>query len=187
MQQAGGSPLLAWQSFYVITGTAAAALTGLVFIVITLAAGDEARRSHQPTEAGIAAFSTPTIMHFGFVLLISAILSAPWQALWNVDLLLDLAGFAGVAYAIIAIRRLRRMPTYQPVWEDWLWYGVCPLVAYLALVVAAVMLPGRPVAALFGIGAVVMLLIFLGIRNAWDLVTYTTLMRMQKQTTDRDS
>lgn len=187
MQQSALSPLIAWQSFYVIVGTAAAALTGLVFVAITLISDDGSRHSSQSTEAGIAAFTTPTVMHFGFVLLVSALLSAPWQNLWHVGLVLCLAGLAGMVYAITAIRRLRRMYAYQPVWEDWLWYGGCPLLAYLALVVAAVILPGSPAAALFGVGAVIMLLVFLGIRNAWDLVTYTTLMRVQRQNKGRDS
>jgi hypothetical protein len=64
-------PVAAWDNFYVIVGSSAAALTGLQFVVIAL--GAEARAIRGQT---IGAFGTPTIVHFCAVLLVSAILSA---------------------------------------------------------------------------------------------------------------
>src|SRR5205807_7795436 len=168
MQEAGVSFLSTWQNFYVIIGSAAATLTGLMFVVITLLAGVRERRS----SGGIGAFSTPTVVHFGIALFVAALLSAPWQALWNVGLLLGLSGLWGVTYVIIVIRRTRRQTDYQLVLEDWLWYTAFPLVSYTALVVAAIVLPGHPAPALFVIAAVTLLLLFIGIHNAWDTVTY---------------
>ena len=170
MKEAAVSQLAAWQNFYVITGTAAATLTGLMFVVISLIVGTRARVS--PASGGIAAFSTPTVVHFGAALLISAILNAPWPALWNAGLLLGLSGLGGVTYVVIVVRRTRRQTDYQPVLEDWLWYTVFPLISYTALVVAAIVLPGNPVPALFGIAAATLLLLFIGIHNAWDTVIY---------------
>src|SRR5437762_4327534 len=86
MQEAAVSLLTTWQNFYVIIGSSAAALTGLMFVVITLIAGAQVRGS-------IAAFGTPTVVHFCAALLVAAILSAPWPALWNAGLLLGLCGF----------------------------------------------------------------------------------------------
>ena len=80
MQEAVLSPLATWQNFYTIIGSAAATLTGLLFVVITLIAGVRARVPSP--SSGIAAFSTPNVWHFGAALLVAAILSAPWQALW---------------------------------------------------------------------------------------------------------
>src|SRR4051794_15807579 len=54
MEQAALSPLAAWESFYVIIGSAAAALTGLQFVVMTLSAGMNARGS----DTVMSAFST---------------------------------------------------------------------------------------------------------------------------------
>ena len=168
MQEAAASALGAWRDFYVIAGTAAA-LTGLTFVALTLVAG--ARRT-AGSSGGIGAFSTPTVVHFGAALLVAALLSAPWRALWHAGLLLGLAGLAGLAYAVIVVRRLRRPVSYRPVLHDWLWHAALPLVAYTSLVVAAIVLPRQPVPALFGIGAVTVLLVFIGIHNAWDVVTY---------------
>src|SRR5947209_9735694 len=185
MQEAVLSPLATWQNFYVIIGSAAATLTGLMFVVITLIAGVRERVS-SPSN-GIAVFSTPNVVHFGAALLIAAILSAPWQALWQAGLLLGLSGLGGVTYVIIVLRRARHLTTaYQPVLEDWLWHTVLPLVSYTALVVAAILLPGHAAPALFVIAAGTMLLLFIGIHNAWDVVTYTAFERSGPQDTNQD-
>ena len=170
MQEAGVSVLSTWQNFYVIIGSAAAALTGLLFVVATLIAQVRVRVS-SPSEA-FATFNTPNIVHFRSALLVAAILSAPWQALWNAGLLLGLSGLGGMIYVVIVLRRARRQTDYQPVLEDWLGHTVLPLVSYTALVVAALVLPGQPAPALFVIAAATMLLLFIGIHNTWDNVTY---------------
>ena len=182
MQEAAVSPLTAWQNFYVIIGSSAAALTGLMFVVITLIAGAQVRRSSGTN----AAFGTPTVVHFCAALLVAAILSAPWQALWYASLLLGLSGLGGVTYVVIVLRRVRRQTDYQPVLEDWLWHTVFPLVSYTALVVAAIILPGNPAPALFVTGAATLLLLFIGIHNAWDNVTYVVIELSQPENKSQD-
>ena len=180
MQEAVLSPLATWQNFYVIIGSAAATLTGLMFVVMTLRV--RGRRS----SGALGAFATPTVVHLGAVLLVAALLSAPWQALWNAGLLLGLLGLGGVSYVIIVLRRARRQVDYQPVLEDWLWYMLLPLVSYTALVVAAIVLPGQPAPALFVIAAATVLLLFIGIHNAWDNVTYTAIELSGPQNKSQD-
>jgi len=182
MQEAAVSPLPTWESFYVIIGAAAAALTGLMFVVITLITRVQVRRS----SGTIGAFGTPTVVHFCVALLVAALLSAPWQALWNAGLLLGLTGLGGVTYVVIVVRRARRQTDYQPVLEDWLWHTVFPFVSYTALVVASLLLPGNPVPALFGIAAATLLLLFIGIHNAWDTVTYIAIERSQPENKSQD-
>ena len=182
MQEAAVSPLATWQNFYVIIGSSAGALTGLMFVVITLIAGSRVRRS----SGTVAAFGTPTVVHFCVTLLVAAILSAPWQALWNAGLLLGLSGLGGVTYVVIVVRRTRRQTDYKPVLEDWLWHTVFPLVSYTVLVFAAILLQSNPVPVLFGIGAVTVLLLFTGIHNAWDAVTYIAIERSQPENKSQD-
>ncbi len=176
------SPLTAWQNFYVIIGSSAAALTGLMFVVITLIAGTQVRRSGEP----IAAFSAPTVVHFCVALLVAALLSAPWQALWTAGLPLGLCGLGGVAYIIIVVRRMRRQTDYQPVLEDWLWHTIFPFISYTVMVVAGIVLPANPSPALFSTGAATVLLLFIGIHNAWDNVTYITVERSQLENKRED-
>ena len=183
MQEAVLSPLATWQNFYVSVGTAAATLTGLMFVVVTLIARV---RVSSPSEA-FATFNTPNVVHFGAALLVAAILSAPWQALWNAALLLGLSGLGGMIYILIVLWLARHhLAEYQPVLSDWLWYTFLPLVSYTALVVAAILLPSNPAPALFVIAAGTMLLLFIGIHNAWDVVTYTAFERSRPQNTSQD-
>src|SRR5690242_3512022 len=98
------SPLTPWATFYVIVGSAAAVLTGLMFVSITVITGTRVRR---PAE-GIAAFSSPSIVHFSTALAVAVILSAPWHAMWHAGLLLSLYGLGGVAYSVVVVRRVRR-------------------------------------------------------------------------------
>jgi hypothetical protein len=110
------SELAKWDSFYVIVGSAAGALIGLQIVVKTLVAQSPPIRG---AEAG-AAFGTPTIVHFGTALLLSALLRAPWETIIIPAVLWGVVGFGGVAYAAIVVRRMRRQTAYEPEFEDWL-------------------------------------------------------------------
>ena len=185
MQEAVLLPLAHWQNFYVIIGSAAATLTGLMFVVITLIAGTRVRVAS--SSGAVGAFGTPNVVHFGAALLVAAILSAPWQALWNVGLLLGFLGLGGVSYLIIVLRRARRQTDYQPVLEDWLWHTLFPFLSYATFLVAALLLPGYPTPTLFAIAAGTILLLFIGIHNAWDSVTYTVTELSQPQDKNPDA
>jgi hypothetical protein len=116
------SPALpAWQSFYVIVGSSAAALIGIQFVVITLIAN-----MHQPATAdSISAFGTPTVVQLASALLISAIMSVPWPSLFPTSIALAMCGFGGLAYGAIVIRRARRQTYYMPEWDDWFGMHFC--------------------------------------------------------------
>src|SRR5215217_6607204 len=164
-----------WQNFYMIMGTAAATLTGLMFVATSLVAGIE---THVPTaNAGISAFNTPTVVHFSIVLLLAGVLSAPWQTYSSLGLLLGLAGLGMVFYSIIVMRRMRHVPHYQSTLEDWLWYMAFPLLANILLIVAGFVLPNQPSSALYIVGLAMLLLLLAGIRNAWDMVTFLAVER----------
>jgi hypothetical protein len=174
--QAAHAALSAWDNFYVIVGSSGAALTGLQFVVVALVAESSVRSSSREMEA----FGTPTIVHFGTVLLLSAILSAPWRMLSSPALALGAVGLAGIAYGCVVVRRARKTPNYKPVLEDWLFHAALPLVCHIALVASAIALSRWTADALFVIGGISVLLLFIGIHNAWDSVVYITLERMPK-------
>ena len=176
MEEVARSPLIAWESFYVVVGSSGAALTGLQFVVIALIAESRTRSTTQQIDA----FGTPTIVHFCAVLLVSAILSAPWPTLSSIGLVLGVCGAAGVVYGVIVVVRARRQTGYRPVFEDWLWHAVLPLIAYALLLVAAVMFRSYPKQVLFVVGATALLLLFVGIHNAWDTVTYIAVGALEK-------
>jgi hypothetical protein len=168
MQEATAPIFSAWESFYVIVGSSAAALTGLQFVVIALAADTRARSSPETIDA----FGTPTVVHFCAALLISALLSAPWHTVASAGVILGIAGIAGLVYCVLVMRRARRQTGYQPVFEDWLWHSALPFVAYAMLLIAAFSLKLHVTGSLFAVAAVALLLLFVGIHNAWDSVTF---------------
>jgi hypothetical protein len=161
--------LAAWTNFYVMTGTSAAALIGLMFVVITLVTSAQAP---SPSRKAISSFTTPTVVHFGAALLVSVVLIAPWHLLIHVATLTGLAGLYGVAYTARVIFLQTRLDSYTPDTEDWCWHSILPLVAYGTLLAGSIALPAHPVNALFVVAGAVTLLLFIGIHNAWDIVTY---------------
>ena len=160
--------LIGWENFYVIVGSSAGALIGLQFVVMTLITG---RRSIRVAETG-AAFATPSVVHFGAVLLLSAIISAPWTDLNIVAILWGVMGLCGVVYTIIVARRMKVQSVYNPVFEDWLFHVLLPLGAYAMLAFSAFISLSNARPALFIVGIGALLLLFTGIHNAWDAVVY---------------
>src|SRR6266568_4509947 len=106
-----------WENFYVIVGSSAGALIGLQFVVITLIA---ARPITQDAARAGSAFATPSVVHFGLVLLLSAIVSAPWDEITVVAVLWGLVGLGGGGYIIVMARRLRTTSAYRQGFEEWL-------------------------------------------------------------------
>jgi hypothetical protein len=167
-----------WENFYVIVGSSAGALIGLQFVVITLIADMPIGES---TAQASSAFATPTIVHFVVVLTLSAIMSVPWQGVGAAAVLWGLVGLAGVVYEIIVARRMRAQSAYKPVFEDWLFHVLLPLAAYLTLAASACAARSSIRAALFGVAASALLLLFVGIHNAWDAVTYHVFVRRARR------
>lgn len=163
------SPLAEWQNFYVIVGSSAGALIGLQFVVITLIA--DAPLARADALAGNA-FATPSVVHFAIVLLLSAIACIPWSGIGAVAVLWGLAGLYGMAYDAIVARRMRAQTAYQPLFEDWLYHALLPLAAYVGMAAAACIAPSHARPALFLVAAVVLMLLFVGIHNAWDAIMY---------------
>lgn len=170
------TPLAGWESFYVILGSSAAALTGLQFVVMALVADmPRAGSMHD-----IATYGTPSVVHFCSALLVSAILSAPWPDLEAVHIPLVLTAAAGLVYMVVIIRRARARGQYQPVLEDWIWHTMLPFIAYAAVCGAALKLQNHPTGALFLIGGATLLLVFIGIHNAWDTVVWIATQGTQR-------
>lgn len=168
MNELPAHPLAIWESFYVIIGSSAAALTGLQFIVIAFVADRRARISPHT----LAAFATPPIIHYCVVLFIAGMLSAPWTRVTMVIAPLVIVGLSGVVYTMRILHKMRAQRDYKPVFEDWLWHVALPLAGYGALIIAAIVLKSNDLVALFLVAGVTLLLMFIGIHAAWDTVTF---------------
>jgi hypothetical protein len=167
--------LAAWSNFYVITGSSASGLTGLMFVVITLVAGQE--RVMKSMRDGVETFSSPTVVHFCAALIISATLSAPWPSLVGPGIVLAILSLSGTVYGSRVMFRMGRRTAYRPEFDDWFWYAIFPVTAYIAIFVASLELFRAPTYALYVVAGGTIALIFTGIRNAWDVVTFIAVER----------
>ena len=174
-----GSLMAGWENFYVITGSAAGGLTGLTFVVIALVAD-----AKEVTTSGLRGFVTPTMVHFGTVLALAAFASAPHLHALALSAGFGIAGVGGLLYLCTVATHLRTQgPEYVPVFEDWAWNVVLPMLAYLLLTLASYLLWREPALALAGVAAASLGLLFVGIHNAWDIAVWMTVFRKRLQGT----
>ena len=159
-----------WESFYVIIGSSAAALTGLQFVVVALSADTEG------LSTGSDVFATPTVVHFCATLLIAAILCVPRQTPAS----LAAEGLAGIVYAMIVMLRFGKEMHYKPVLEDRIWHIVLPSIAYTALFASGISAYRHEVAALYVVAATALLLLLIGIHNAWDAAVYIAMRKQDR-------
>jgi hypothetical protein len=165
-----------WSDFYLIVGSAAAALTGLQFVVQTLIASDSQRAMAGPdTEWGISAFGTPTVVHFSQALIISASMCVPWLGFTLLRVFLGVVGACALLYAVVVLGRAKAQKGYVPELEDWVFHVVLPIVAYGSVLAGAVGLGADAEWPPFVIAAAALLLVCIGIHNAWDTVTFLTI------------
>ncbi len=168
--------LAPWENFYVIVGSSAGALTGLTFIVITLAA--DMPGSATARLVGLRAFTTPTAVHFGAALWIAALMSIPGHTRLSLMLCLSASGLIGTAYCGYVARLIMDSRLgYTPVLSDWIWSLLLPLTSYLALLLAAMLVRAHLSAALYTVAGVSLVLLLMGLHNAWDVVVWITTER----------
>jgi hypothetical protein len=150
-----------WGDFYLLIGTAAVTLIGLLFVVVTLAAGHEQRL----VSRGARFYMTPIVIQFGLVLLLSGVALAPKLTAPTLGTVVAVVAMAGLLYATaIAIN----LPDWTDVWG----YGALPVAGYLALAAAAATFWVVPRDAPYALAAVLLAQLLVSIRNAWDLVIW---------------
>jgi modulator of FtsH protease len=176
------SPLAGWDNFFVIAGSSAAALTGLTFIVITLSA-----QGGRVNPNGLKVFITPTIVHFTVVLAFSAFLSMPHHTSLSLCVSLLVAGVLGLIYiGTIAISIRGMTSTYVPVHEDWIWNVILPGIAYGTWLAAGFLIWRSPHASLYAVAAVLVLLMLIGIHNAWDIAVWNSTRKATEDSKETD-
>jgi len=163
--QAPVAPLLAhWHEFYLLIGTAAAALVALLFVAASIGVGVITRHADGPTRT----YMSPIAFHFTTALFVSVIALVPTHTAFSLSLLIGLNALCGTGYAAFILYRLLTDDISDL--ADRLCYGVAPLFAYLAELAAAFLIfradPHAP--ELLAVTLVVLLTV--NIRNAWDLL-----------------
>jgi hypothetical protein len=159
-----------WTDYFVLLGTAAAGLIGLLFVVVTLTTGLE--RSRALRAGGV--YMTPIAIHFGVVLSISAITLVPRLTAVEAAALLALfaaLGFSGATRTCFGIVDFHKGGS-PPHWSDFWGYGAAPAAGDLLLGIAAYGVWRGDGWALYLLAAVLLVILLVSIRNAWDLLTW---------------
>jgi hypothetical protein len=156
-----------WGEYYLMAGSAAAVLIGLIFVVISLMQD----RSRTSVLEGSRLYMGPIVLGVSFALALSAAALAPGM---------DAAAMAGIAALVAAWGLIRGLMSIAGIrklgsevhWTDLWFYGVAPSALYLALGGVAVAFWSGWACAPSGLAAVVTGLLLLAVRNEWDLITW---------------
>lgn len=161
-----------WHDFYLLIGTASATLIGLMFVAASIGAS----YFTVEREAALKAFLTPTVLHFTAALVTCLVGTAPAHNRVSFGALLAAIGAVGIAYAIrVWLHMNRRGFTSTIDLADRTWYVFAPILAYLLLGGAGLMEEAHVAGPLVVLAVGLVLLLLVGIRNAWDMTVWVVI------------
>ena len=155
-----------WDNFFIMAGTAAATLIGLVFVAVTVGTGFSKSSIVHGTRL------TPTLIRFSGVLFLSLAVLAPWPSARPIGIILSLGGLASLAYQISVIIARHKVGLILVDWHDWLPHVGVPALGSGSLVAGAGGLLAERSFAPYAIASAAVLLLFAGIYGAWDLTLW---------------
>ena len=157
-----------WDEFYLLAGSAAAVLIGLIFVVMTLMQD----RPRSSVLAGSKLYMGPVVLQVSFVLVLSAAALVPGISAQAFAMTLAVVALWGAVRGVMSAVGIAAIKDPEVHWTDKWFYGVFPTAIYVALAVMAwAFWSGRSWAAI-GVAATITALLLLSIRNEWDLVTW---------------
>jgi len=164
-----GELLHLWHDFYLLIGTAAATLIGLMFVAASIAASTMTEQH----KAGLKAFFSPTVVHFAAVLITCVVLSAPLRKWVTLGALVLAVGAVGVGYSLtVWVRMGRGGFTAKIDLADRFWYALSPVAGHLLVVVAGIAALLHNEHSLELLAIAILLLLLAGLRNAWDITAW---------------
>jgi hypothetical protein len=161
--------LAEWHDFFLLLGTAAGTLVGLLFVAASVSSGVFSLDRRAP----LRIFLTATVVHFASVLAASLIVLLPLASWPLLGAMVLICGLVGLAYSGLALRDSVRDGLIVNIdWEDRTWYGLLPFVAYVAELSAGFVLACGAAAGCAVLACSMGLLLVAGIHNAWDITVW---------------
>ena len=158
-----------WEDFYLLIGSAAAALIGLLFVVSTL----QNRVTRSQALKGATLYMTPVVFHFAMIVVISGTAMAPHLERQGVGVATSLWAAVGLVHGAVILSLFTRIKvSNQQHWSDVWCYAVGPTLIYAAMALASWAVWSNAACAAGVVAGTVVALLLLCIRNAWDLVTW---------------
>jgi hypothetical protein len=165
-----------WHDFYALIGTAAATLVGLMFVAASIGAG-VFTRAHQ---AGIRSFLSPTVVHFSLVLLLCLIASAPIASNAALAVCVLSTGLVGLTYSGRIWLGMRKHGISATIdLTDRLLYALLPPGGYLLVIIGGLTIGYHAIGGLNILACACVMLLLVGIRNAWDMTIWLIDRRQQ--------
>jgi len=153
-----------WHDFYMLLGTASAALVALLFVAVSIGANFLMPGRSVATRT----FMSPVVFHFSTLLLISLVMLVPSHTAVSLAIGIVLVAVAGLGYTTLVLVGLAHASVSDI--ADRFGYGILPSAAYLAMLAAAGLLISPAAWGDDVLAAAVVLLFAVNIRNAWDLM-----------------
>ena len=154
-----------WRDFYLLVGTAGATLLALLFVAVSLGVGFLTEERAAATRT----FMSPIVIHFTSVFFASAVAMVPTHRGIFYGVLIGATAVIGaVVSSVITVQVLRTDMTRY--WQDYLAYGLLPVLGYVALAIAAALFARESAVAPDVLAGSLLLLTIINIRNVWDLM-----------------
>ena len=154
-----------WETFYLLTGTAAATLMGLLFVAVSI----HVETFHQRTSNEMHLFAVLTFNCFFYVLLISIVFLIPHITGLGLGLPLLLFGLLAVVSTLIQQRRARKAHPGSGQAGFASRFNL-PIVSLILLVLSSIGVLVGSSLGLYGYVAVIILLLMSASLNAWSLL-----------------
>jgi len=159
-----------WGEFYLLAGSAAAVLIGLIFVVVTLMQ-DKPRSTML---AGAQLYMGPVVLQVSFVLVLSAAALTPGIGPRDYAVISAIVAAWGLFRGVQSTVGIRRLHWQEdpPHWTDQWCYGVFPTLLSLGVAEVAWAFWINEPWAVHGVAFLVTANLLLAIRNEWDLITW---------------
>ena len=157
-----------WHDFYLLLGTASATLVGLMFVAATLGASVFSERHR----TALQAFISPTVVNFAAVLFVCIGVMIPSQTWLSLGVMLAGGGVAGLVYAGRVWVQMFVRRSFQVDMVDRMFYATVPVLGYLLVLASGILLLLRIRWSSEVAAAALVVLMFAGVRNAWDMTTW---------------
>jgi len=156
-----------WGEFYLLVGSAAAVLIGLIFVVISLMQD----RSRSAVLTGSKLYMGPIVLSVSFVLVLSAAALTPHIHRNSVVLIVGAVALWGLGRGLLSIAGIHRLKE-EVHWTDIWFYGVIPSLLYVLIGLVALEFRIEAEWANKGLAVAITGLLLLAVRNEWDLITW---------------
>jgi hypothetical protein len=158
-----------WHDFYALIGSASATLVGLMFVAVSIGAA-VFTRDHQN---GIRIFFSPSVFHFGAILIVCLVATIPDETWVKCGVLLFVSGTIGFGYCLFTWRRMVRHGLAGTVDAiDRLWYAQLPIISYLLIIAAGAGLYQQFIPSLDLLALALITLLLIGLRNSWGVTLW---------------